>query len=57
MTKYFKKSKNIILGPFCALYAQISAKMNFPGKNFCQFLNILIIYHCAQNQKKLMTYS
>ena len=57
MTKYFKKSKNIILGPFCALYAQISAKMNFPGKNFCQFLNILIIYHCAQNQKKLITYS
>ena len=30
---FSKNSKNSILGPFCASFAQILAKMNFPGKN------------------------
>ena len=53
MTKFFKKSKKILFwGPFWALFAQIWAKMNFPGKKGCHFLNIPIIYHRAKNSKK-----
>ena len=30
--------------------------MNFlEKKGLCQFMNILIIYHCTKNQKELMT--
>ena len=32
MTKFFKKSKKTIFGPLWALFAQIWANMNFPGK-------------------------
>ena len=32
MTKFFKNPKKPILGPFRAPFAQIWAKMNFPGK-------------------------
>ena len=53
---FWKNPKNRILGPFWALFAQIST-INFPGKKGCQFLNILIIYNCAKNQKKLINHS
>ena len=54
MTKLFKKSKKTFLGvnsgPFCPNFGKNK-------KEFCQFLNISIIYHCAKNQKKAMTHS
>ena len=49
---YKKILKEPILGQFWALFTQIRAKMNLPGKKSCQFLYIPIIYHCAKNQKK-----
>ena len=53
MTKVFKKSqKKPILVPFWVLSCP-----NLPTKKGCQFLNIPIIYHHAQNQKKLKTHS
>ena len=53
MTKVFKKSqKKPILVPFWVLSCP-----NSPTKKGCQFLNIPIIYHHAQNQKKLKTHS
>ena len=59
MTKFFKKSKkNLFLGPFWAIFAQIWTKNDFFWKNeLGQFLNIPIIYHCAKNQKKLTSHS
>ena len=42
------------MGPFWTLFADIWAKMNFPGKKGCQILDIPIIYHRPKNQKKLM---
>ena len=39
-----KNSENPILRPLWALFAQIFAQMNFPGKKrLCQFLNISIV--------------
>ena len=32
MTNFSKNPKNAILGPFWILFAQICAKINFPGK-------------------------
>ena len=32
MTKFFKKPKKLIFGPYWALFAQIWAKINFPVK-------------------------
>ena len=53
MTKFFKQFKKpTILGPLWALFAQIWAKMNFPGKKGS--VDIPIIYHRAKNQKKLL---
>ena len=53
MTKFFKQFKKpTILGPLWALFAQIWAKMNFPGK--MGSVDIPIIYHRAKNQKKLL---
>ena len=53
MTKFFKKSNKphlgAILGPFC----QNLGKNKFSWKKrLCQFLDIPIIYHCNNNQKK-----
>ena len=44
------------MGPFGALFAQLWAKMDFPGKKGCQFLDIPIAYHRAKNQKKLLSH-
>ena len=52
MTKFFKKSKKTLFwgrsGPFFIL-----AKMNFPGKKSCQFLNIsiIIVPLCEKSEK------
>ena len=58
MTKLFKKFKNpyfeVILGPFCSNLGKNEFSWK---KGLCQFLNIPIGYHCAQNQKKLMSHS
>ena len=59
ITKFFKKSqKPYILGPFWILLPKLGPKMIFPGKKgLCQFFNIWITYHCAKNQKNLMSHS
>ena len=49
--------KKRIWGLFWALFSQISAKMNFPGKKCYQFLYIQIIYHHEKNQTKPMSQS
>ena len=55
MTEFFKNQKTPILEPFWALFAQIN---EFSWKKgLCQFFNIRIIYHCAKNQKNLMSHS
>ena len=45
------------MGPFWTDFAQIQAKMTKTKQQqqqkICQFLNIPIIYHRSQNQKKL----
>ena len=57
MTEFFKKSKkNLFWGPFWELFAQFWAKMNLPAKELCQFLDIPIIYHRAENQEKLISH-
>ena len=57
MTKFFKKSQNPHFGPILGSFAQFWAKNEFSGKKgFCQFFNIQIIYHCAKNQKNLMSH-
>ena len=51
ISKFFKKKKKYfgaIFDPFCPNLA----KINFPGKKACQFLNIPNIYYHAKNQKK-----
>ena len=53
MTTFFKVLW-AILGPFCP---NLGKKEFSWKKGFCQFLNILIIYHCAKNQKKLISNS
>ena len=56
--KTFQKIQKIVFWSHVAIlvfFAQIWAKMNFPGKkSLCHFLNIRIIYCCAKNQKKLI---
>ena len=47
MTKLFKKSKSLILGPFWVLLTKIRQKRIFPEK--AQFLVIPISYHCAKS--------
>ena len=54
---FSKITKNFIFRLFWALFGLIWAKINFPEKRLCQFLNIPIIYHCVKNQKKLMSHS
>ena len=50
--KIFKKFKKhyfgAILGPFCL---NISKNEFSWKKEFCQFLNISIVYHCVKNRK------
>ena len=46
------------MGPFSAFFCPNLGKNKFSWKiGVCQFLNILIIYHHAKNQKNLMTNS
>ena len=41
------------MGPFGAIFAEILAKKEFSWeKGLCQFLNIPLISHCANKQKK-----
>ena len=55
MKIFFKKSKKPYfgsMGAILAFFAQIWAKMDFPGKKrLYQFLNIPIIYHRAKKKK------
>ena len=55
--KFFILFQNPILGPFWTLLPKLEPKMSFPGKKGCQFFNIRITYHCAKNQKNLMSHS
>ena len=56
MNFFFKKSKKPYfgsMGAILAFFAQIWAKMDFPGKKrLYQFLNIPIKYHRAKKKKK-----
>ena len=58
MKIFFKKSKKPYfgsMGAILAFFAQIWAKMDFPGKKrLYQFLNIPIIYHRAKKKKKML---
>ena len=58
MIKFLKKSKKpyfgVILSTFCR---NLSKNGFFWKKGLCQYLIIPIIYHCAKNQKKLMSHS
>ena len=47
--KIFKKPFETILGLFCPNLGENEFTWT---KELCQFLNILIIYHCAKNQRK-----
>ena len=51
MIKFFKKSKNSILGPFWSLFAQIWAKMTFPEKKGSVKLNIKYSYYLTPCKK------
>ena len=55
--KFSKNPKNPSLCGFSVLLPKLGPKMNFPGKKGCQFFNIRITYHCAKNQKSLMSHS
>ena len=58
MTKFFKKSQKPYFGPILGPFAQIWVKNEFSWKKgLCQFFNIRITYHCAKNQKNLMSHS
>ena len=53
MTKFFKISKKYpILVPFCAFFAQILAKMNFPGKRALSVFQYLYYLPLCQNLEK-----
>ena len=58
ITKFFKKSQKPYFGSIRDTFAQIGAKNEFSWKKgLCQFFNIWITYHCAKNQKNLMSHS
>ena len=58
ITKFFKKSQKPYFGSIRGPIAQIGAKNEFSWKKgLCQFFNIRITYHCAKNQKNLMSHS
>ena len=58
MTKFSKSKKKPILGPFWALFAQICAKMNFPGEKAYLSLSIFELSTIVQkNEKNLMSHS
>ena len=55
---FSKNHKNPILGTFWIFLPKLGPKMIFPRKKGrCQFFNIRITYHCAKNQKNLMSHS
>ena len=58
MTQFFKKYKKLhfgaILGPFCPNFDKNEFSLK---KGLCQFSSIRIVYHCAKNQKNLMSHS
>ena len=57
MTKFSKSKKKPILGPFWALFAQICAKMNFPGEKVYLSLSIFELSTIVQkNEKNLMSH-
>ena len=56
LTKFFNNSQKPYLGPILGPFAQFGAKNEFSWKKeLSQFFNIQITYHCAKNQKNLMT--
>ena len=58
MTKFFKKSKELYFGAILSPFCSNLGKNEFSWKKgLRQFFNIQIIYHCAKNQKNLMSYS
>ena len=58
MTKFFKKSKKPYFGAILGPFFQDLGKNEFSWKKgLCQFLNIPIIYHHAENQKKIISHS
>ena len=53
---FFKNSQKPYLGPILGPFAHFRAKNEFSlKKELSQFFNIQITYHCAKNQKNLMT--
>ena len=54
MTIFFKKSENPYFGPFLHKFGQ---NWIFKYKRALWFFNISMIYHCAKNQRKLLTHS
>ena len=58
ITKFFKKSQKPYFGLILGSFDQLGAKIEFSWKKgFCQVFNIRIIYHCAKNQKNIMSHS
>ena len=58
MTKFSKSKKKPILDPFWALFAQIRAKMNFPGEKVYVSLSIFQLSTIVQkNEKNLISHS
>ena len=58
MTKFSKSKKKPILDPFWALFAQIRAKMNFPGEKVYVSLSIFQLSTIVQkNEKNLIRHS
>ena len=58
MTNFLKKFPKPYFGPILGLFAQIWVKNEFSWKKgLRQFFNIRITYHCAENQKNLMSHS
>ena len=54
MTTFLKKSKKPYFGAILGTFSPNFGNNEFSRKKgLCQFLNILIIYHCAKNKKKL----
>ena len=54
MTNVFKKSKENLFWDHL-FYPNLGKNEFSWKKELCQFLDIPIIYHCAKNQKKLLS--
>ena len=58
ITNFFQKYINPYFRSIRVPFAQIGAKNELSCKKaLCQFFNIPITYHCANNQKSLMSHS